>query len=73
MFRPQQCSLHALDPARFDAFMAGRRLIMFGDSIMRIQWLSLACLLRSHVRNFPILQPLCFLWCCIAFPALYPL
>ena len=51
MFRPDQCSLDMLDPAQFDAALAGRRLIMFGDSIMRIQWLSLACLLRSQVRS----------------------
>jgi len=37
------------DPVKFDAALAGKRLIMFGDSIMRIQWLSLACLLRSQV------------------------
>ena len=51
MFQPDQCSLEMLDAAQFDAALAGRRLIMFGDSIMRIQWLSLACLLRSQVRN----------------------
>ena len=50
VFVPEQCSLRMLDPARFDEVMAGRRLIMFGDSIMRIQWLSLACLLRTVVR-----------------------
>ena len=51
MFTPDQCSLDTLDPARFDALLAGRRLIMFGDSLMRIQWLSLACMLRSQVRT----------------------
>ena len=51
VFVPEQCSLRMLDPAHFDEVMAGRRLIMFGDSIMRIQWLSLACLLRSVVRT----------------------
>ena len=51
VFTPDQCSLDTLDPARFDALLAGRRLIMFGDSLMRIQWLSLACMLRSQVRN----------------------
>ena len=50
MFQPKQCSLEMLDPVQFDAALAGRRLIMFGDSIMRIQWLSLACLLRSQVH-----------------------
>lgn len=50
LFQPDQCSLEMLDAAQFDAALAGRRLIMFGDSIMRIQWLSLACLLRSQVR-----------------------
>ncbi len=49
VFQPDQCSLESLDPVHFDAALAGRRLIMFGDSIMRIQWLSLACLLRSQV------------------------
>ena len=49
VFRPEQCSLQMLDPVHFDAALAGKRLIMFGDSIMRIQWLSLACLLRSQV------------------------
>jgi hypothetical protein len=29
--------------------LAGRRLIMLGDSIMRLHFYSLACLLRSHV------------------------
>ena len=51
VFRPDGCSLDMLDPARFDGLLAGRRLIMFGDSIMRIQWLSLACMLRSQVRT----------------------
>ena len=51
VFVPEQCSLRMLDPARFDEVMAGRRLIMLGDSIMRIQWLSLACLLRTVVRS----------------------
>ena len=50
VFAPDQCSLDMLDPARFDALLAGRRLIMFGDSIMRLQWLSLACMLRSQAR-----------------------
>ena len=49
VFTPDQCSLDMLDPARFDELLAGRRLIMFGDSIMRLQWLSLACMLRSQV------------------------
>lgn len=49
VFRPEQCSLQMPDPVKFDAALAGKRLIMFGDSIMRIQWLSLACLLRSQV------------------------
>ena len=51
IFTPDQCSLDMLDPARFDELLAGRRLIMFGDSIMRLQWLSLACMLRSQVRT----------------------
>ena len=39
VFAPDQCSLDMLDPARFDQLLAGRRLIMFGDSVMRLQWL----------------------------------
>ena len=57
VFTPDQCSLEMLDPARFDELLAGRRLIMFGDSIMRLQWLSLACMLRSQVRTRLHLSP----------------
>ena len=56
VFQPDQCSLEMLDPVQFDAALAGRRLIMFGDSIMRIQWLSLACLLRSQVCTASIVH-----------------
>ena len=62
MFQPEQCSLEMLDPVQFDAALAGRRLIMFGDSIMRIQWLSLACLLRSQVRAAAIAASAEFSW-----------
>ena len=59
VFAPDQCSLDMLDPARFDQLLAGRRLIMFGDSVMRLQWLSLACMLRSQVGARPHLCLIC--------------
>ncbi len=72
MFQPDQCSLERLDPVHFDAALAGRRLIMFGDSIMRIQWLSLACLLRSQVCTpamYTSAKMTVLMWCvCVKCP-----
>lgn len=35
VFQPDQCELREWDPAGFERCMAGRRLLMFGDSLMR--------------------------------------
>jgi hypothetical protein len=41
--------MKSFDAAAFDAAFAGRRLFMLGDSLMRLHFYSMACLLRSRV------------------------
>lgn len=51
IFQPDACQLRPTDPDDLAARMAGRRLIMLGDSLMRLHFFSLGCLLRSHVAS----------------------
>ena len=52
VFVPNDCALRLFDPAAFDArFAGGRRLILLGDSLMRLHFYSLACLARSQIRS----------------------
>lgn len=49
IFQPNVCQLRTTDPADFAQCTAGRRIIMLGDSLMRLHFYSLACLLRANV------------------------
>ena len=51
VFQADQCQLRSFDADNFNQKMAGRKLIMVGDSIMRLHFHSLACLMRSQVRR----------------------
>lgn len=52
MFVPDSCALRPFNVSIFDArFAGGRRLIMLGDSLMRLNFYSLACLARSQIRE----------------------
>ena len=55
VFRPHACALRAWSPERFDQCMAQRRIIMLGDSLMRQQWMSLACMLNNVTVRPPFL------------------
>ena len=57
VYTPDDCALREFDADNFDAQMQGRRLLFLGDSLMRGNWGSLACLLRDQVRCHPRLQP----------------
>ena len=50
VFTPDDCALREFDAENFNTQMAGRRLLFLGDSLMRGNWGSLACLLRDQVR-----------------------
>ena len=56
VFQADQCRLRDFDAADFSAKMRGRKLIMIGDSIMRLHFYSLACLMRGQVRSLPLLS-----------------
>ncbi len=47
VFRPHECALRPWSAQEFARCTADRRIIMIGDSLMRQQWLSLACLLSE--------------------------
>jgi hypothetical protein len=49
-FQPASCDLRSFDAVGFDKCMAGRRLIIVGDSLMRQMFQSLACL-NNDVRR----------------------
>ena len=57
VFQADQCQLRNFDADDFNQKMAGRKLIMVGDSIMRLHFHSLACLMRSQVRKESISVP----------------
>lgn len=56
VFQADQCALRGFDAADFSAKMRGRKLIMIGDSIMRLHFYSLACLMRGQVCLPPFLS-----------------
>ena len=47
VFKPFQCDLRPWDAQKFAQCASKKRIIMIGDSLMRQQWLSLACLLSD--------------------------
>ena len=49
VFQADQCQLRNFDARDFSQKMRKRRLIMVGDSIMRLHFYSLACLMKSEV------------------------
>ena len=63
VFQADQCKLRDFDAADFSAKMRGRKLIMIGDSIMRLHFYSLACLMRGQVRPLPLLSGPCTCAC----------
>lgn len=52
IFQADQCKLRDFDAQDFSHQMKGRKLIMIGDSIMRLHFYSLACMMRSQVIIF---------------------
>lgn len=51
VFQADQCQLRNFDANDFNQKMAGRKLILVGDSIMRLHFHSLACLMRSQITT----------------------
>ena len=49
VFTPDDCSLREFEAENFNTQMQGRRLLFLGDSLMRGNWGSMACLLRDQV------------------------
>ncbi|KAK9907951.1 hypothetical protein WJX75_000456 [Coccomyxa subellipsoidea] len=47
VYKPYECDLRPWNPEQFADCTAAKRIIMIGDSLMRQQWLSLACLLND--------------------------
>ncbi len=61
VFKPYECALQPFNAEQFAERTAMRRIIMIGDSLMRQQWMSLACLLsevsvRTHHPCNPLAQ-----------------
>ena len=51
VFQADQCQLRNFDAQDFSRKMGKRKLIMVGDSIMRLNFYSLACLMKSEVSQ----------------------
>ncbi|EIE19824.1 hypothetical protein COCSUDRAFT_44250 [Coccomyxa subellipsoidea C-169] len=51
VFQPYKCELQPFSDRGFDKCLAGRRLIMIGDSTMNGIFSSLACLLRNRIES----------------------
>ena len=49
VYTPDDCALREFEAENFNNEMAGRRLLFLGDSLMRGNWGSLACLMRDQV------------------------
>lgn len=47
VYKPYDCDLRPWNPEHFAECTAAKRIIMIGDSLMRQQWLSLACMLAD--------------------------
>ena len=80
VFKPHACELHAWNASHFEECLAGRRIIIIGDSTMRQAFQSLACLLTDQILSgffvvsLPYLQE-CFSLslCCREHSAAWPL
>ena len=53
VFRPHACELRSWSAERFAQCVAKRRIIMLGDSLMRQQWMSMACMLNNVIVGAP--------------------
>ncbi|CAK0787972.1 hypothetical protein CVIRNUC_011194 [Coccomyxa viridis] len=51
VFKPHACELHAWNASHFEECLAGRRIIIIGDSTMRQAFQSLACLLTDQILS----------------------
>ncbi|KAK9916493.1 hypothetical protein WJX75_003317 [Coccomyxa subellipsoidea] len=49
VFKPHDCALHHFNPEHFEQCLAGRRIIIIGDSTMRQMFQSLACLMTPRI------------------------
>ncbi len=49
IFQADQCQLRNFDARDFSQKMSQRKLIMIGDSIMRLHFYSVACFMKSEV------------------------
>ena len=66
VFKPYECNLRSWDAEKFSECTAARRIIMIGDSLMRQQFMSLACL-----ANDVVVRPSVTATCCICPEAKY--
>ncbi len=53
VFKPYDCNLRPWNAEKFSECTAARRIIMIGDSLMRQQFMSLACLANDVVVRSP--------------------
>ena len=61
MFKPFECDLRPWDAQKFAHCTAKKRIIMIGDSLMRQQFQSLACLTSNiSVSRPPRTHPMTF-------------
>ncbi len=51
IFQADQCQLRNFDARDFSQKMSQRKLIMIGDSIMRLNFYSVACFMKSEVGS----------------------
>ena len=57
VYKPYECDLRPWNPEQFADCTAAKRIIMIGDSLMRQQWLSLACLLNDVTVSYDLPTP----------------
>ena len=58
IFQADLCQLRNFDARDFSQKMGKRKLIMVGDSLMRLNFYSLACLMKSEVSKPSAASPL---------------
>lgn len=51
VFKPHACELNAWNASRFEQCLAGRCIIIVGDSTMRQTFQSLACLMSEQIQD----------------------
>ena len=72
VFKPHACELHAWNASHFEECLAGRRIIIIGDSTMRQAFQSLACLMSDQILSGFFLVSLLDLQGCVRSIAFTP-